>query len=300
MIAFERTYPRYHGHVIKPHNEAESLVIQVMYACAHGKCIFCSSYTGKSFRLRSLDYVREDIAGVDAGIKRNVTRVFLSDGDVLTLPLPRLLEILDALKTEFPGLQRVSAYATPHSLLPLGVKELREMREHGLELLYMGLESGDDITLALTGRGLSAGQQVQAFLKVKQAGMSLSLSSILGLGGTERSEQHARSTGLALTAADPEYIDVISLIPDPGTRLAEAVRVGRFCMPDAAGLLRELRVIVSETRVTQAAFSTNHTPVYLDVTGSLPKDRERMLAAVDALLSLEEVPPLKPTDLRAI
>lgn len=300
MIAFERTYPRYHGHVIKPHNEAESLVIQVMYACAHGKCIFCNSYTGKSFRLRSLDYIREDIAGVDAGIKQNVTRVFLSDGDVLTLPHPRLLEILDALKSEFPSLQRVSAYATPHSLLPLDVEELCELREHGLQMLYMGLESGDDVTLALTGRGLSAAQQVRASLKVKRAGISLSVSSILGLAGSERSEQHARSTSLALTAIDPEYIDVASLMPEPGTRLAEAVRVGRFSVPDAAGLLQELRVIVSETCVTQATFRTNHAPDYLDVTGSLPTDRERMLAAVDALLAGGGPPSLKPGDLRTL
>ena len=170
VITFERTYPRYHGHVIKPYNEADSLVIQVMYACAHGKCIFCGSYMGKSFRLRPLEYIREDIYGVEAGIKENVTRVFLSDGDVLTLPLIRMVDILDTLKAQLPGLQRVSAYATPHSLLPLSVDELREMREHGLELLYVGLESGDDVTLALSGRGLSAAQQVRALRQGQTGG----------------------------------------------------------------------------------------------------------------------------------
>jgi hypothetical protein len=185
VITFERTYPRYHGHVIRPYNEAESLVIQVMYACAHGKCIFCGSYMGKAFRLRPLEYIREDIHGVDAGIRDNVTRVFLSDGDVLTLPLTRMLDILDTLKAQFPSLKRVSAYATPHSLLPLSVDELREMREHGLELLYVGLESGDDVTLALSGRGLSAAQQVRAFTKLGQAGIALSVTAILGLGGRE-------------------------------------------------------------------------------------------------------------------
>ena len=260
VITFERTYPRYHGHVIKPYNEAESLVIQVMYACAHGKCIFCGSYMGKSFRLRPLEYIREDIGGVEAGIKENVTRVFLSDGDVLTLPLSRMVDILDTLKEQLPSLQRVSAYATPHSLLPLGLDELREMREHGLELLYVGLESGDDVTLALSGRGLSAAQQVRAFLKAKQAGMALAVTAILGLGGAERTVQHARSTGLALTAVDPQGIDLISLMPEPGTRLAEAVRGGQFKMPDATDLLQELRVIVSETHVSGAAFRTNHAP----------------------------------------
>lgn len=300
MITFKRTYPRYHGHVIRPYNETESLVLQVMYACAHGKCIFCGSYMGKSFRLRGLDYIREDIKGVEAGVKENVSRVLLSDGDVLTLPLPRMVEVLDTMKEEFPRLQRVSAFATPHSLLPLSVDELREMRAHGLELLYVGMESGDDVTLALTGRGLSAAQQVRAFLKAKQAGMALAVTSILGLGGVERSAQHARSTGLALTAVDPEYIDVLSLMPEPGTRLAEAVRGGQFTVPDAAGLLQELRVMVGETHVTEAAFRTNHTPEYLDATGTLPGDKATILAAIDAVFERGALPPLKPADLRGL
>jgi len=286
--------------VIKPYGEAESLVIQVMYACAHGKCIFCGSYMGKSFRLRPLEYIREDIRGVEDGIKDNVTRVFLSDGDVLTLPLGRMVEILDTMKAEFPSLQRVSAYATPHSLMPLSVDELREMHEHGLELLYVGLESGDDVTLALTGRGLSAAQQVRAFLKAKQAGIALSVNVILGLAGKERSAEHARSTGLALTAVDPEYIEVVSLMPELGTRLAEAVRGGQFSCLDAAGLMRELRMLVGETHVTQAAFRTNHAPEYLDLTGTLPQDAPRILKAIDAMLARGDLPALRPQDLRGL
>ncbi len=300
MITFERTYPRYHGHVIRPYSEPESLVIQVMYACAHGKCTFCGSYMGKSFRLRPLEYIREDINGIDEGIKQNVTRVFLSDGDVLTLPLSRMVDILDTLKAQLPSLQRVSAYATPHSLLPLGMDELREMREHGLELLYVGLESGDDVTLALSGRGLSAAQQVRASLKVKQAGIAIAVTCMLGLGGLERSAEHARSTGLALTAVDPQQIEVISLMPEPGTRLAEAVRGGQFRLPDAAGLLQELRVMVGEAHVTNTAFRTNHAPTYLDASGNLPEDKARILTSINDLLARGNLPPLQPEDLRGL
>ena len=169
-----------------------------------------------------------------------------------------------------------------------------------LELLYVGLESGDDVTLALSGRGLSAAQQVRALLKAKQAGMALSVNSILGLAGTERSAQHARSTGLALTAVDPQYIEVVSLMPEAGTRLAEAVRGGQFTMPDPAGLLQELRLMISETHVTNAVFRTNHAPLYLDVAGTLPEDKAKMLVAIDTLLSRGEVPPLTPEDLRGL
>jgi len=300
VVTFERTYPRYHGHIIRPAAEAESLVLQVMYACAHGRCTFCGSYVGKSFRLRPLEYIREDIEGVEAGIKENTTRVFLSDGDVLTIPLGRMLVILDTLKEQFPRLQRISAYATPHSLLPLSDDELQQMRQHGLELLYVGLESGDDTTLALCGRGLSAAQQVRAFQKAKKAGMALAVTAILGLGGVERTEQHARSTGLALTAVDPRYIELVSLMPEPGTRLSEAVRGGQFQVPDSAGLLQELKLILAETHVTSAVFRTNHTPAYLDVGGTLPKDKKVMLKKITNILAGGEVPPLRPEDLRAL
>jgi radical SAM superfamily enzyme YgiQ (UPF0313 family) len=300
VATFERTYPRYHGHVIKPQNEADSLVIQVMYACAHGKCAFCGSYLGKAFRLRRLDYIHEDISGVEAELKANVARVFLSDGDVLALPLTRLVDLLDHLAAELPRLQRVSAYATPHSLLPLTLDELREMREHGLELLYVGLESGDDITLALAGRGMSATQQIRAFTKAKQAGMAVSVSTLLGLGGKERTAQHSRLTGQALTLIDPQYIEVFSLMPEPGTRLAEAIRGGQFTLPDAAGLLRELRVIIGETEVAQAGFRSNHAPTYLEVSGTLPEDKAAMLRVIDEMLDRGEVPPLRSEDLRAV
>ena len=300
MIEFERSYPRYHGHVITPYNEADSLVIQVMYACAHGRCTFCGSYMGKAFRLRRLEYIREDISGVDPELKTNVTRVFLSDGDVLALPLSRMVDLLDHLAAELPRLQRVSAYATPHSLLPLTLDELREMREHGLGLLYVGLESGDDTTLALSGRGMSATQQIRAFIKAKQAGMAVAVSTLLGMGGKERSVQHARLTGQALTLIDPQYIEVFSLMPEPGTRLAEAIRGGQFTVPDAAGLLRELRVIVGETEVTQAGFRTNHASSYLEVGGTLPQDKAAVLRVIDDMLDRGEVPQLRPEDLRAV
>jgi radical SAM superfamily enzyme YgiQ (UPF0313 family) len=283
--------------VIKPVNEADSLVIQVMYACAHGRCAFCGSYLGKSFRLRRLDNILEDIEGIDPELKASVTRVFLSDGDVLSLPLARMRDVLGTLAKELPRLQRVSAYATPHSLLPLTFDELREMREHGLEMLYVGLESGDDVTLALNGRGLSAAQEIRAFAKAKQAGMALTVTTILGLGGVERTAQHARATGQALSAVDPQQIEVLSLIAEPGTRLAEAIHGGQFRLPEAAGLLRELRIIVEETRVLEAGFRTNHAPGYLDVSGILPHDKESILELIDGMLARGDVPPLQPEDL---
>lgn len=155
-----RPYPRYHGNVIRPPSEADSLILQVMYGCSHGKCAFCGAYLGKSFRLRAVDAIKEDIQNLEEGLKQHVNRVFLCDGDVLALPVARMVEVLDALRAELPGLTRVSGYANAHSLQRYTIAELREIREHGLELLYVGLESGDDTTLVQSGKGLSSGQMV--------------------------------------------------------------------------------------------------------------------------------------------
>jgi radical SAM superfamily enzyme YgiQ (UPF0313 family) len=295
-----RPYPRYHGNVIRPPSEANSLILQVMYGCSHGKCAFCGSYLGKAFRLRAVDAIKEDIENLEEGLKKHVTKVFLCDGDVLALPRERMVDILDALKAELPSLARVSGYVNAHSLQRFSVEELRDIREHGLELLYVGLESGDDATLLHSGKGLSSGQQIRAFLRAKEAGMALSVTAILGLGGVARSEQHARATGQALTTIDPDYIGILSLMLEPGTRMEEAVRRGALVVPDARGLLRELRELIAETDVTQAVFRTNHASNYLALGGTLPADKPLLLDTLDEILARGDLAPLRPEDLRAL
>ncbi len=295
-----RPYPRYHGNVIRPPSEADSLILQVMYGCSHGKCAFCGSYLGKSFRLRSVDAVKEDIQNIEEGLKQHVNRVFLCDGDVLALPVSRMVEILGVLRTELPGLARVSGYANAHSLQRYTMDELRELREHGLELLYVGLESGDDTTLVQSGKGLSSGQMVRSFLRAKEAGMALSVTAILGLGGVARSAEHALATGRALTTIDPQYIGILSLMIEPGTRAEEAVRREQLVVPDARGLLREFRCMIAETNVTHALFRTNHASNYLDLGGTLPDDKPAVLATLDDLLAKDDLAPIRPEDLRAL
>ncbi len=295
-----RPYPRYHGNVIRPPSEADSLILQVMYGCSHGKCAFCGAYLGKAFRLRAVDAIKEDIQNLEEGLKQHVNRVFLCDGDVLALPVSRMLEVLDSLRAELPGLTRVSGYVNAHSLQRYTIAELREIREHGLELLYVGLESGDDTTLMQSGKGLSAGQMVRSFLRAREAGMALSVTAILGLGGVGRSAQHALATGQALTAIDPQYIGILSLMIEPGTRAEEAVRRDQLVVPEARSLLRELRDIITATNVTRALLRTNHASNYLALGGFLPDDKPAMLAVLDEILARDDLGPLRPEDLRAL
>jgi len=293
-------YPRYQGGVFRPPSEATSLILQVMYGCSYNKCTFCGMYLDKRFSVRPFAEIEEDIGGLAPELKDRIDRVFLADGDALALPAKSMLRILDLLERELPRLRRVSSYANTHSLLRRTEAELREIRAHGLRLLYVGLESGDDETLARTHKGVTSAQIIEACHKAKEAGFAVSLTAILGLGGSERSLEHARATGKALSAIDPEYIAMLSLMLVPGTPLAEAAGRGEFQVPRAEAVLRELREIIAETNVSDAVFRTTHASNYLALEGRLPEDKVAMLAALDRILAMGAAAPLRPEWLRGL
>jgi radical SAM superfamily enzyme YgiQ (UPF0313 family) len=290
----------YHGNVIRPPSEAGSLILQVMHGCSHGACSFCGSYLGKPFRVRPFTEIERDIRQLPAYTKDNVEKVFLCDGDALALPARRVLKVLDLLRAELPSLGRVSAYANAHSLLRLSAKELREIRAHGLELLYLGLESGDEQTLSEIGKGVSVTQQIAACHRAKDAGLALSVTAILGLAGVARSAQHALATGKALSAIDPHYIGILSLMLEPGTPVAERALRGDFVMPGSLSLLLELRQMIAEITVTHALFRTNHASNYLSLKGTLPRDKEALLRALEQTLAAGHAVRLRPESLRAL
>jgi radical SAM superfamily enzyme YgiQ (UPF0313 family) len=294
------SYPRYHGDVYRPPSEADSLILQVMYGCSYGDCRFCGMYTGKRFRVRPSEEVREDIVNLPPALKQAVHKVFLADGDALVLPTRSLVAILGLLAAELPHLRRVSAYANAHSLLRKTPDELREIHDHGLEMLYLGLESGDEETLANMGKGVTVAEQIEGCRKVKDAGFKLSVMAILGLGGVERSLEHARATGRAFSAIDPDFMSMLSLMLASGAPLAESVARGEFEIPDALGILRELREVIAETRVTKAVFRTTHASNYLPLEGTLPEDKPKMLEAIDRALAMGDKAPLRPEWLRGL
>ncbi len=291
---------RYLGQVIRPPSEAGSLILQVMYGCSHGDCTFCGSYLGKPFRIRPFAEIKDDVQRLPTAVKSATERVFLCDGDALAIPSRRMVEVLDLLAAELSCLARVSAYANAHSLLRLSDDELHEICAHGLELLYVGLESGGEATLAEMGKGVTAAQQIEAFRKAKKAGFRLSVSAILGLGGVERSFVHARGTGEALSAIDPDYIGILTLMLEPGTPLHDSVRRGDFVVPGPLQLLLELREMIDACNVTHAVFRTNHASNYLALRGTLPEDKARLLRLLDDILAAPERARLKPDYLRGL
>lgn len=291
---------RYHGAVIRPPSEATSLILQVTYGCSNDTCDFCGTYLDKPFAVRAPEEVVEDVTGLPASVKARAQRVFLADGDALALSTRRLREILDLLHAELPNLERVSSYANARNLLVKEVDELRELREQGLDLLYLGLESGDDKTLADIHKGMTVAEQVEGCRRAKAAGVKLSVTAILGLAGTARSLEHGRATGEALSAIDPEYIGILTLMLVAGTGMHHKVASGELVLPDSVGMLRELREIVAHTDVTDCLFRSNHASNYLPVGGRLPHDKATMLAQLDKVLQAPETVQLRPETWRAL
>jgi radical SAM superfamily enzyme YgiQ (UPF0313 family) len=291
---------RYRGAVIRPPSEASSLILQVTYGCSNNSCDFCGTYLDKPFRIRPWREVADDVTGLPASVKRHTRRVFLADGDALVLPTPRLVEALGLLRRELPEVDRVSSYANAQNLLHKSPDDLQRIRAAGLELLYVGLESGDDATLADIHKGVTAAQQIEACRKATEAGFALSITAILGLAGEARSLEHARATGAVLSAIDPRYIGILSLMLEAGTALAARHETGDFVLPDALGMLRELREIVAATDVSDCLFRSNHASNYLPVGGRLPADKEALVAALDAVLARPQDVRLRPEEWRLL
>jgi radical SAM superfamily enzyme YgiQ (UPF0313 family) len=291
---------RYHGDVIRPPSEAASLILQVTYGCSNNTCDFCGSYLGKPFAVRPSGEVADDIISLPDEVKRRVRRVFLADGDAVALSTRRLLAILELLRRELPSLERVSSYANAQNLLAKSVEELRDLRAAGLQLLFLGLESGDDKTLADIHKGVTVAEQIEGCRRAKEAGLKLSVTAILGLAGAERSLAHATATGAALTAIDPEFIGVLTLMLTPGTAMHERVAEGRLRLPDSIGMLRELREMVAHTDVSDCVFRSNHASNYLPIGGRLPQEKAAMLATLDRVLAAPQEAQLRPESWRLL
>jgi radical SAM superfamily enzyme YgiQ (UPF0313 family) len=276
---------RYHGMVIRPPSEADSYILQVTYGCSHNRCTFCGTYLDKPFQARPIEEVLEDIALAQAQVP-GTRRVFLADGNGLALHTERLVTILDALASAFPRLRRVGIYANARDILGKNEADLAMLQQRKLEIVYLGLESGSDEVLHRIRKGATAAEMVEAVHKVKRAGMRASVIAILGLGGTGLSVQHAEETGRVVSAMDPEYLSMLTLMLVPGTELHRQWQSGSFALPEPADLLRELRQVIAHLDgLSRCIFRTNHASNYLPLAGTLSRDKARLLAAMDEALT---------------
>ncbi len=274
----------YEGNIIRPPSEANSILFQVTVGCSRNKCTFCGSYQGERFKIKPDNIIMEDIAFA-ADYCKNQRRVFLCDGDALIIPQKRLMNILTRIEEELPWVTRVGVYANAKSIAMKSTEELKQLREHKLGIAYMGLETGDDITLKEINKGADSEEMIRMGKKIRDVGIKLSVTVILGIAGKERSDIHARQTGRVLSAIDPEYVGALSLMLIPGTPLYNDYKTGKFPLLTPEEMLGELRTMVAATNLSQGLFHANHASNYLPIKARMPKDKEKTLALIDEALA---------------
>jgi radical SAM superfamily enzyme YgiQ (UPF0313 family) len=290
---------KYEGAIYRPPSEAYSLILQVAVGCSHNKCTFCGSFKDKKFRVKSFEEIKEDVEEAKQ-YARYVKKVFLADGDALIIPQKRLLPIVELIKESFPKLERIGVYGNVKSILKKPVEDLKRLRELGVGILYLGVESGDQVTLDRVCKGTTLDRMEQAALRAKEAGITLSVTVLLGLGGVERSKIHAEETGKFLSRIDPEYIGALSIIVVPGTPLADDIEKGVFQVPDPYMLLEELALMIQSTNVTHSFFASNHASNYLPIKVWLPEDKDKAVQAINRVLSRRDPALLRPESSRAL
>jgi radical SAM superfamily enzyme YgiQ (UPF0313 family) len=310
-IQFERP------NIIRPPSEWRSYFLPLTSGCSNNTCTFCNFY-GARLQMRELDDVKREIDALAAYIKSGIRipgvpqivyeiarswdgkKIFLQDGDALVYPFPKLREALQYLNQRLPDLERIGSYATPQDILRRSVDQLKELKELKLTIFYMGVESGDDKVLQKVCKGVNHQQLVEAGRKVKEAGITLSVTVILGLGGVEGSEEHALKTAGILTEIDPDYAGALTLTMVPGTPLYEQWKQGEFHLISPLRSLEELKIIIENSDFTDCFFSSMHASNYFSVRGHLPRDKERMLREINGVLVARDPSLLRPEFLRGM
>ena len=289
---------KYEGMIYRPPSEASSLILQVAVGCSYNRCTFCHSFQEKEFRIKSFEEIREDID--EASEIGTIPRVFLADGDALIIPQADLLRILDYLNLKIDGLERVGIYANAVDVLKKSVEELKELKARGLGIVYLGLESGNPEVLKRIRKNASAEQMIRAAKRVKEAGILLSVTVLLGIGGVAMSQAHAEDTGKVLSEMDPEFVGALSLMIVPGTPIEEELRSGKLVLPTPFELIQELETMIMNCQFTKCFFASNHASNYLPLRIRMPEEKEHALELIREVLNKKDPVLLRPEYMRAL
>lgn len=272
--------------VFRPPSEWKSLILQVTNGCSWNMCTFCDMYTAenKKFKPKKIEEIEQELVSIQrSGLP--VNRVFLADGDAMMLPFRRLLEILLLINNYFPNCTRVSSYCLPRNLKNKTVEELTQLRVHGLKILYVGCESGDDEVLELIEKGETYASSFIALNKIKQAGLKSSVMILNGLGGPELSKQHAINSAKLMNEAQPDYLSTLVVSFPFGEKRFAKNFDGRFRLLSQQELFKEMLFLLNELSLNKTIFRSDHASNYLVLKGILGQDKERLVKQVDDALN---------------
>lgn len=274
----------YEGDIIRPPSEAGSIILQATVGCSHNRCTFCGAYRDKRFRIKSTSELLPDLDFAARYCQRQKT-VFLADGNALAIQQADLLELLALIRSRLPQVRRVGLYANARDILRRSAREMDQLRESGLQRVYMGLESGHDPTLEAVRKGSDAAAMIRAGRLVRESGMFLSVTVLLGVAGVRHSMEHARATASVLNRMKPSQVGVLTLMLLENTPLAGQYDRGEFILPDREGLFVELRAMLADLDLERAQFQANHASNYFELDGRLPKDKHALLSRIDQVLA---------------
>ncbi len=284
MTVYEYDYPLY-----RPPSEAYSLIIQATLGCSQNKCTFCSMYKSKKFTIKPLEQIKKEIDFFRIYVKK-AERIFLADGDALIMPMKILKEIFIYINEKFPEAERISLYGSPKSILLKAPEELLELKNLGLGLIYLGVESGSDKILSSVKKGVSREEIIAAGKKVKKVGIPLSVTAIAGLGGKENSIEHAVETASLISEINPDYFGVLTLMLEEGTELLEEYKKGNFIPLSSSEILEETKLMIKNINVKEKCiFRSNHASNYVSLKGTLPYEKENILKTIDSALENNEI-----------
>ncbi|MHB8895253.1 MAG: radical SAM protein [Candidatus Geothermincolia bacterium] len=284
---------RYEEPVFRPPCESGSLIIQATIGCPHNQCTFCGMYKMKKYRVRPLEEIREDLR-LARGLWHEPESVFLADGNTIAMRTDDLVQVLDSVREAFPDVRRISCYGGARFIRGRKVADLARLSEHGLGIVYMGLESGDDEILRLVRKGATADDYVRAAEKMREAGIELSTYVLAGLGGRARTRQHALGSAAALNRMKPDYVRIRTLALMPGFPMYEELSSGAFVECSGREVAQETRLLLENLDLEGARFLSDHISNYLPIYGMLPEDKGAMLAAIDEALAQPDNPMLGP------
>lgn len=291
---------RYEGNIFRPFSEANSYLLQCTIGCSHNQCTFCGMYKDKKYRERSLGEILEDIA-MAKNSYGDVEKVFLCDGDAIALETDILLAILKKLYQTFPSLRHVGSYVGPQSTLSKSMQELKTLRTAGLTKAYLGVETGDNELLRKVKKGVDAEQMLKAGQNLVAAGINLSAMVLVGLAGKgDASRRHALATAKICNAMKPQYLAALTVTPVPGTFLYRQVEKGDFELLNPFETLEEMKQILENIAADNIKFVGTHASNYLPVTGTLQKDKQKIIAMMDAVLKNRDESMLRPDYMRGL
>lgn len=291
---------RYEGNVFRPPSEARSYILQCTVGCSHNRCTFCAMYKDKKYHIRSMEDIKADIR-MASGYYGDLEKVFLADGDALAMDTADLLEILELLYQTFPSLKHVGIYASPDSILAKGMSELTALKAAGLTIAYLGVETGDAELLEQIRKGVTYDEMLEAGLKIRRAGILLSVTILLGLAGrTPKAVEHEKNTAKLLNEMNPDYIGALTLMLAPNTQLYRQAQKGEFELPEPFEILDEMRILIENLDLQGTEFRSNHASNYLPIKGRFPEDKQKMLDLINELIAKNDRKYLRPDYLRAL